>query len=209
MRISSESQGETYVACLDCGQQFAYDWENMRLGKPVDVSNRSQGFTRVKMATRSRIYPGIRLQERRAFMCRRAEDVDRLLDDQLDSHLSPLRTGIGSRSFRLRAVRTGDGDRRSYLPCARSGQHARVVDDGGMARVGELQRERSVLSRQEVDVDIEVRTASRRPRSICEPGSVDQRGRSVFFRGLGCALLTTGWEEMFGSPGDLENPPDS
>src|SRR6266513_1062158 len=39
-------------------------------------------------------------------------DVDRLLEDQFDSHLSPLRTGIGSRSFRLRAVRTGDGDRR-------------------------------------------------------------------------------------------------
>ena len=66
----------------------------------------------VKMATRSPIYPGIRLRERRAFTCRRAEDVDRLLEDQFDSHLSPLRTGIGSRSFRLRAVRIGDGDRR-------------------------------------------------------------------------------------------------
>jgi hypothetical protein len=64
------------------------------------------------MATRSPIYPEIRLRERRAFTCRRAQDVDRLLEDQFDSHLSPLRTGIGSRSFRLRAVRTGDGDRR-------------------------------------------------------------------------------------------------
>jgi hypothetical protein len=41
-----------------------------------------------------------------------AEDVDRLLEDQFDSHLSPLRTGMSSRSFRLRAVRIGDGDRR-------------------------------------------------------------------------------------------------
>src|SRR6266446_9571207 len=40
------SESETYVVCLDCGQQFAYDWENMRLGKPVDVSSRSQDFTR-------------------------------------------------------------------------------------------------------------------------------------------------------------------
>ena len=40
-----------------------------------------------------------------------AEDVDRLLD-QFDSHLSPLRTGMVSTDFRLRAVRTGDGDRR-------------------------------------------------------------------------------------------------
>src|SRR5258708_11431088 len=174
MRISSESQGETYVACLDCGQQFAYDWENMRLGKPVDVSNRSQGFTRVKMATRSRIYPGIRLQERRAFMCRRAEDVDRLLDDQLDSHLSPLRTGIGSRSFRLRAVRTGDGDRRSYLPCARSGQHARVVGDGGMAQVREPQGERSALARQAAYVGIERRTSSRRPPNTYATGRPGQ-----------------------------------
>jgi hypothetical protein len=27
--------GETYVVCLECGQQFHYDWENMRLGGPV------------------------------------------------------------------------------------------------------------------------------------------------------------------------------
>jgi hypothetical protein len=46
MRTSGENQGETYVVCLDCGQQFAYDWENMRLGKPVDISSRSQDFTR-------------------------------------------------------------------------------------------------------------------------------------------------------------------
>ena len=25
----------TYVACLDCGQEFSYDWKEMRLGKPV------------------------------------------------------------------------------------------------------------------------------------------------------------------------------
>jgi len=41
-----------------------------------------------------------------------APDVDRLLEDQLDSHLFPGRTGMGSRSFRLRAAHTGDGDRR-------------------------------------------------------------------------------------------------
>ena len=40
------SESETYVVCLDCGQQFAYDWENMRLGKPVDISSSSQDFTR-------------------------------------------------------------------------------------------------------------------------------------------------------------------
>lgn len=25
----------TYVVCLDCGQEFAYDWKAMRLGEPV------------------------------------------------------------------------------------------------------------------------------------------------------------------------------
>ena len=24
-----------YVACLDCGKEFAYDWEAMRVGQPV------------------------------------------------------------------------------------------------------------------------------------------------------------------------------
>jgi len=27
--------GETYVVCLECGKQFYYDWEQMRLGGPV------------------------------------------------------------------------------------------------------------------------------------------------------------------------------
>lgn len=25
----------TYVACLDCGQEFCYDWKEMRIGEPV------------------------------------------------------------------------------------------------------------------------------------------------------------------------------
>ena len=24
-----------YVVCLDCGKEFAYDWEDMRVGEPV------------------------------------------------------------------------------------------------------------------------------------------------------------------------------
>jgi len=46
MSASGENQNETYVVCLDCGTQFAYDWENMRLGKPVEVSSDSQDFAR-------------------------------------------------------------------------------------------------------------------------------------------------------------------
>lgn len=25
----------TYVVCLDCGKEFAYNWEQMRIGQPV------------------------------------------------------------------------------------------------------------------------------------------------------------------------------
>ena len=25
----------TYVVCLDCGQEFSYDWAEMRIGEPV------------------------------------------------------------------------------------------------------------------------------------------------------------------------------
>ena len=30
--------GDTYVVCLDCGKQFTYDLEKMRVGKPVESS---------------------------------------------------------------------------------------------------------------------------------------------------------------------------
>jgi RNase P subunit RPR2 len=26
--------GQTYVACLDCGREFRYDWLAMRIGEP-------------------------------------------------------------------------------------------------------------------------------------------------------------------------------
>ena len=31
--------GDSYVVCLDCGKQFAYDLDNMRIGKPIDHSH--------------------------------------------------------------------------------------------------------------------------------------------------------------------------
>jgi hypothetical protein len=32
----------TYVVCLDCGKEFAYDWESMRVGRPVPTSARAE-----------------------------------------------------------------------------------------------------------------------------------------------------------------------
>jgi hypothetical protein len=26
----------TYVVCLDCGREFAYNWDDMRVGQPVE-----------------------------------------------------------------------------------------------------------------------------------------------------------------------------
>jgi hypothetical protein len=34
----SEKHADTYVVCLDCGKQFVYDWEKMRLAGAVDIS---------------------------------------------------------------------------------------------------------------------------------------------------------------------------
>ena len=31
--------GQTYVVCLDCGKQFAYDLKEMRVGKPLESSH--------------------------------------------------------------------------------------------------------------------------------------------------------------------------
>jgi hypothetical protein len=31
--------GQTYVVCLDCGKQFAYDLQQMRVGKPLESSH--------------------------------------------------------------------------------------------------------------------------------------------------------------------------
>ncbi len=33
------TQEECYVVCLDCGKQFSYDLEEMRIGKPIDRSH--------------------------------------------------------------------------------------------------------------------------------------------------------------------------
>ncbi len=45
--VKGVPQGKTYVVCLDCGKQFTYDLEEMRIGKPVDHSNQR---TKVKYA---------------------------------------------------------------------------------------------------------------------------------------------------------------
>jgi len=31
----SNSRNATYVVCLDCGKEFDYDWQEMRIGQPV------------------------------------------------------------------------------------------------------------------------------------------------------------------------------
>ena len=34
----SATRAGTYIVCLDCGKEFAYDWEGMRIGQPVTHS---------------------------------------------------------------------------------------------------------------------------------------------------------------------------
>jgi len=37
-RKTGADASEIYVVCLDCGKQFVYDWEQMRIAKPVDIA---------------------------------------------------------------------------------------------------------------------------------------------------------------------------
>jgi hypothetical protein len=41
VRKHGAPSGETSVVCLDCGRQFAYDWNHMRIGKPIAPSHDS------------------------------------------------------------------------------------------------------------------------------------------------------------------------
>jgi hypothetical protein len=39
-RNSKRSEGArrgTYIVCLDCGKEFAYNWKEMHVGSPVEV----------------------------------------------------------------------------------------------------------------------------------------------------------------------------
>lgn len=35
-------RGATYVACLDCGKEFAYDWTTMQVGEQVSPGSSGQ-----------------------------------------------------------------------------------------------------------------------------------------------------------------------
>jgi len=44
----SATPRNTYVVCLDCGKEFAYDWDGMRIGQPVTVRVRTAEAEPVK-----------------------------------------------------------------------------------------------------------------------------------------------------------------
>jgi hypothetical protein len=37
MAFPVAAAARTYVVCLDCGKEFAYDWQEMRVGAPVSA----------------------------------------------------------------------------------------------------------------------------------------------------------------------------
>jgi hypothetical protein len=88
--------GDLLTGRLFCAQLFDCDGRRNRVGEVI-VGLVNSGW--VKMATRSPIYPEIRLRERCASTRRRAENADRLLEDQFDSHLSPFAHGNGFQKF--------------------------------------------------------------------------------------------------------------
>jgi hypothetical protein len=40
-QVSNMTRSGTYVTCLECGKELAYDWTEMRVGKPVSGRNPS------------------------------------------------------------------------------------------------------------------------------------------------------------------------
>ena len=34
---AGQPHSQSYVVCLDCGKEFAYDWQSMKIGEPVRV----------------------------------------------------------------------------------------------------------------------------------------------------------------------------
>jgi len=35
--LGTHAANRTYVVCLDCGKEFAYDWKSMRVGEAVQA----------------------------------------------------------------------------------------------------------------------------------------------------------------------------
>jgi hypothetical protein len=53
-----ETPAETYVVCLECGKQFVYDWEHMRLSRAVDIADgspRDTGAAKIPFRTKSKL----------------------------------------------------------------------------------------------------------------------------------------------------------
>jgi hypothetical protein len=47
-RASEDKAGRTYVVCLDCGKEFSYDWQRMKVGGPARPA--SAGAKRANVA---------------------------------------------------------------------------------------------------------------------------------------------------------------
>jgi hypothetical protein len=49
--------GDTYVACLDCGKQFSYDLKEMRIGKPLTTGMTKSRGSKLKLAIMAVLLP--------------------------------------------------------------------------------------------------------------------------------------------------------
>lgn len=89
------------MVCLDCGQQFAYDWNHMRVGKPIERSDESAVLhpdlpgpakTKVKYALIGSVIPFALLAGRAMFHKRRPEsatpDTRSAADANLDRRIN-------------------------------------------------------------------------------------------------------------------------
>ena len=49
MRRASNSYKETFVVCLDCGREYAYDFSEMKLGRPLSEVEQERSDRRAQM----------------------------------------------------------------------------------------------------------------------------------------------------------------
>ena len=49
-RRSAAAHTGTYVVCLDCGKELPYDWKNMRIVSPAEVSRAQVAALATKQA---------------------------------------------------------------------------------------------------------------------------------------------------------------
>jgi len=127
-----QPSAETYVVCLDCGRQFAYDWDHMRIGKTIERLPESRVLnsnlpgaakTGTKYVLLGSAIPLAFLFGRKLFTTKRAKarklwdtaTINQPLDPMLDRSVELPRGGPGARFLVRELIDYIDQSGRDYI----------------------------------------------------------------------------------------------